>query len=309
MTYSLSEAAPALSKVVETVIEPELHRQGVQRIRIANVRVKAPGYLAFSERLFGTLHFNGKNALDNAEDYREFVFDTDSDPDSPTAYEAGLARLRDFAPNVVIYGGGLGIIRQVLKRLEKSWPASSKVRPRYLSLAVLGDEAAAMAGQDADLRSRFIGLTLYSSTRVNALFTMHFNETYGTDVSRANAASTSYDGFYVAAYAAFALAPNAPVTGPNLALAIPKLVPPGPPIDVGPSGIFQAYTRLRGGASVDLIGAGGTLDFDLETGEHEADLSVLCMEADKHGNAIGSVESGMYYSATTDALVGKMHCP
>jgi serine/threonine protein kinase len=303
-TASLSEDALAMAAFVETVIEPQLRAEGAKRTRVALVRLKSPALLAFSERLFDALRFNGRSTLDNANDYQEVIVDPGAD--AQPAFDAALARLRDFAPNVVLYSGG-EVVPGVLEPFERTLPTAS-ARPRYVTPFALDDVLLTMVGTNADLRRRVFGLTLPSTTATNGRFTLHYNGVYGTNLSRADAPSTPYDGFYLVAYASLAMG-ALPLTGTNLAASMHRLVPPGAPVEVGPSGIFQAFTRLRAGESIDLVGAGGPLDFNLQTGENAADLSILCPDLDKLGNAIGSLESGLVYSAKDGALHGKMRCP
>jgi branched-chain amino acid transport system substrate-binding protein len=137
---------------------------------------------------------------------------------------------------------------------------------------------------------------------------MHYNETYGAELTRVDAPSTAYDAFYLLAYASFALGDQIP-TGLNLARAMARLVPPGTPVEVGPSAIFDALTRLQEGASIDLNGTGGPLDFDLSTGESPVDLSITCVDVDRDGRGTGNIESGAVFLAHTHQIVGTMKCP
>jgi hypothetical protein len=87
-------------------------------------------------------------------------------------------------------------------------------------------------------------------------------------------------------------------------------VPPGRPIDVGPTGVFDAITALSKGEQIDLQGAAGDLDFDLSNGEAPADFDLLCAEIDASGSATGhDVESGLVYRARTQSVEGALHCP
>jgi serine/threonine-protein kinase len=303
-TSSGSESALALAKLVATTIEPALRSAGVRRTRVALVRTKSAGSLAIAERLFDTLRFNGTSALDNGSDYRDFAVDTDADAGTATA----IANLAQFAPHVVIRVGVDDFVSTVIAPLEKAWPAREAVLPRYLDIGSFSDDEIAFAGRDASRRRRFFGVVLPSTTQVNARFTMHYNGVRGTNLSRTDVSNSEYDAFYVVAYAAFALA-GAPPTGPNLASAIRRFAPSGARIEVGPSGIFQAFTLLSSGASINLIGAAGTLDFDLATGEREADLAVLCMDVGPDGRASGGLESGLTYQAHTGEIVGQAKCP
>jgi branched-chain amino acid transport system substrate-binding protein len=166
----------------------------------------------------------------------------------------------------------------------------------------------AFAGQTAERRRRFLSLTSASATPTNARFVARYSEAYAEPVSRTFSPNSSYDAFYVLAYATLALG-REPVTGTSLARAIARLLPPGRPIDVGPSGIFDGLNTLTAGGNVDLNGATGRLDFDTETGEAPVDLAVLCVRPAARGDAVDSVESGLIYDATTRALRGSMHCP
>jgi hypothetical protein len=137
---------------------------------------------------------------------------------------------------------------------------------------------------------------------------MHYNEVFREKITRTISPNSSYDAFYVLAYATHALA-DAPVTGTNLAAAMPRLLPPGKSIEVGPPGIFDAFTTLRGGQNVDLLGATGKLDFDLATGDPVVDQAILCVAVDENKRAFDSVESGLVYRASSARLEGTLRCP
>jgi hypothetical protein len=87
------------------------------------------------------------------------------------------------------------------------------------------------------------------------------------------------------------------------------LIPPGKPIDVGPAGIFDAYSTLRRGANIDLNGAFGALDFDVATGEQPFHFAVVCVGMNDRGVAQHTVESGLVYVGETDRFEGTMRCP
>jgi hypothetical protein len=163
-------------------------------------------------------------------------------------------------------------------------------------------------GASAERRHRFFGLEPVSSTSVNARFVMHYNETATNKITRTLAPNTTYDAFYLLAYATYALGEQ-PVTGTNIARMIRRLTPPGKPIDVGPAGIFEAYTTLRHGENIDLNGATGSMDFDLETGEAPFEYALLCVGTGDGGRAADSIESGVVYQSAADRLEGALHCP
>jgi branched-chain amino acid transport system substrate-binding protein len=137
---------------------------------------------------------------------------------------------------------------------------------------------------------------------------MHYNESSAQKVSRSVSPNASYDAFYVLAYAAYA-GSEASVTGPTLARGVARLVPPGVPIEVGPTQALEAIATLQRGGNIDLEGATGKLDFDLARGEAPVDFAVLCMAPPEKDRGAENVESGATYDATTKDLRGALACP
>jgi branched-chain amino acid transport system substrate-binding protein len=166
----------------------------------------------------------------------------------------------------------------------------------------------AWIGSSAERRHRFFGLLPVATKSVNARFVMHFNEGATWLATMADGPNSSYDAFYLAAYATYALG-DKPATGEELARSIPRLLPPGTPIDVGPAAIFDAFSTLRRGENIDLNGAFGSLDLDPTTGESPFQQALECIEIDDHGAAVRSADSGIVYSSQTGRVEGVMHCP
>jgi branched-chain amino acid transport system substrate-binding protein len=136
---------------------------------------------------------------------------------------------------------------------------------------------------------------------------MRYDELFSPKVTPGTAPGVAYDAFYVLAYAAYA-AGDEPITGANLARGIARLVPPGAPIDVGPTHVFDAVAELRAGRNVDLKGAATRLDFDLATGETAADFAVYCLKTDEGGAAFDVMESGLVFHPGGTQLDGTMKC-
>src|SRR5262249_21007055 len=103
----------------------------------------------------------------------------------------------------------------------------------------------------------------------------------------------TYDAAYLIAYAVIALCAK-DVTGASLADALRRTVPPGPRVDVGPNAINDAVMSLRSGTNIDFNGASGPLDFDVATGDAEADIQVWCLDVDATGKATSFKDSGLY---------------
>jgi branched-chain amino acid transport system substrate-binding protein len=311
-TYSSAETAKAIAHVVPDLFEPQIRGlPGVlpreAPMRVAFLREKSRGGPIFDDMLFDALRFNGKSALANGANFREIVFD-DSEPGSgEAAAESALDALRAFAPHVVVFGANPSAIVHVIEPFEESAPPAA-YHPRYLWMTALHQEALDWIGTSAGRRRRFFGLEPVSTRAVNARFVLHYNEGAAQKVTRTVCPNSSYDAFYLAAYATYALG-DQPVTGTNLARAVARLVPPGKAIDVGPAGIFDAFSTLRRGENIDVNGATGSLDFDLAKGEAPFDQALLCVGVDDAGRASGSVESGVVFDSAAGRLEGELRCP
>jgi serine/threonine-protein kinase len=305
-TYSAAEMALPIAQLVPEVLEPELRpRLGANPLRVAIVRQDDATGLGFADALFRNLKFNGRSALENESSYHEFVSSLGAG-DDPAEYDKLVPKLAAFAPHVIVFFGSDESLVHVAGALERGW--HDPVRPRYVRTSPLGPLVHQFIGTSADRRRRFLSLTTVSTTPANARFVVRYNEAFGEGVTRTLSPNSSYDAFYLVAYATHALG-DAPVTGVGLASAIPRLTPPGPRIDVGPSGIFDVIRQLAGGGRVDLNGATGPLDFDPSTGDARVDLAVLCVDVDGRGVASGNRESGLVFEAMSGALRGALKCP
>jgi hypothetical protein len=143
----------------------------------------------------------------------------------------------------------------------------------------------------------------------NARFVIRYNQTHARQVTRALNPGTSYDAIYLLGYAVFALRDEA-VSGAALAHAFARLIPPGRPIEVGSTNVFEALTLLGAGQSIDLQGTQTGLDFDLATGEAPSDFALTCAGIDRSGQAAGEdVESGVVFRASARRTEGALRCP
>jgi serine/threonine protein kinase/ABC-type branched-subunit amino acid transport system substrate-binding protein len=315
-TYSGAELALPISLMIPEILEPKFRAlPGAmatnEPLRVALVRQDDAAGIGFADVLFDHLRFNGRSALENESSYREFTHSFDAggnDGGDDAEYAKIAAKLVEFSPHVVVSFDGNEAFARIVEIVERDWK-NPAFRPRYVRASVLSSEISAFIGKSAERRRRFFFLTSVSATTANARFVSRYNEKFPeAAITRTFSPNSSYDAFYVVAYATYALG-QAQVTGANLARAIPRLLPPGKAIDVGPSGIFDAFNTLASGANIDLNGATGPLDFDVATGEAPVDLAVLCVGVDPHGQASDSLESGVVYDATAHTLRGALHCP
>jgi serine/threonine-protein kinase len=306
-TYNLAHTSGAIAALVEQQFEPaaQAREKPARPTRVALVRYKSQGQLAFADAVFERLRFNGKSALENASDYRQTVLDEGKPAEDPQFVDVWQA-LAEFAPTVVIHHGDDDLIPKVILPLETHWPRG-RARPFYVNPTIASDELLGPVARDPDLRSRFFSLTPVSSTPANARLVMHYNEVFPDKITRVFSPNADYDAFYMIAYAVYALGAE-PVTGSAIARAFARLQPPGTSIEVGPTHIFEAFNALERGENIDLTGATGRLDFDLATGEAPVDQAVLCVGWGEKGHA-ETIESGLVYDSAANRLRGKLRCP
>ncbi len=70
------------------------------------------------------------------------------------------------------------------------------------------------------------------------------------------------------------------------------------------------FSALRAGASIDLNGAIGALDFNPATGEAPIDYEIVCFGTDDQGRATSTAEgAGLVYEGGPKKLTGTLRCP
>jgi serine/threonine-protein kinase len=301
----VAPTAALVSDVIEPALRaaPGLLAPG-EPIRVALARVGNASGLSAADDYVRMLRYNGKSVAENGDSFRQIAYADSADEKGAREAAAQLAaELVRYRPHVILGGEEPGLIPAV----EAAWPAGERFRPRYLSVDLPGDEMEAFFRAKPEARSRVFRVDAHSSAPAIAKFVLRHNEVFPKKITSADGHPPAYDAFYTAAYAAAALG-GEPITGPALARAIPRLLPPGEPVDVGPGGIFAALAALSAGRNVDLAGAMTSLDFDPETGDASADFAVYCVGVGREGRP-ELVESGLVFRARTKKLEGKLHCP
>jgi branched-chain amino acid transport system substrate-binding protein len=307
---SATQTAAASAALVAGVLEPAARRGPLgsrDPMRVALVRQDDPAGQGFADAFFGALKFNGRSAVENGADFDEILFPFAAAGAPGAAGVTAAQKALAFAPHVIVYFGADETFARILEPLERAWPARTP-RPVYLKPAVLGEAVVAFVGRDADRRRRFFGMTSASSSITNVRFVSRFDVAYDEHVTRTFSPNSSYDSFYLLAYATYA-APDGGATGTGISRGLLRLLPPGAPVDVGPEGIFSALEALSAGRNVDLQGATGKLDFDVATGDAPVDLTMLCLGVDGHGMATDGIESGVVFDAASGTLSGTPACP
>jgi branched-chain amino acid transport system substrate-binding protein len=304
-TYDASASASAIAAYVRDVVSAEV---GKGRLRVALVRSKGTMGAAYADAVYRALRLEGKTVAESPESFRELSFDADN-AEMAAQYAPIADELVSFKPHVVLFSGGRPLVQNAFVSLEARWPKTEPMRPRYASFSLIGSHLLEFVAGDASRRRRVFGAWPVSGSEANARFVARYREVFPEDnVTRTTAPSSTYDAFYLLAFGAYAVPRGEPITGPSLARAFTRLLPPGRSVEVGLTGIFDAYGELEAGRNVDLVGATGGMDFDPATGEADVDQAIMCVGTDASGHPAG-VESGLVYSASRHALVGKMSCP
>jgi ABC-type branched-subunit amino acid transport system substrate-binding protein len=300
-TFGLDDVAVATAKIVHDVIEPRTPHP----TRVVLAREASPSALSFGEALYGALVFNGKPAVDNGHAYRQVTFPRG--PLAPADVASTADAILTAAPSIVVVMAGDPSVADVVARVESRW--TSGPRPTYLLGNLPIASFASYLGANVDRRRRLLVISPQSPPTAGGRFVLRYNDAHTAKLSPKVDPGSSYDAFYLLAYGAFALGDRR-TTGTDLARAFGRLVPPGPEVEVGPAHVLEALKHLNAGASIDLRGASGDLDFDPKRGEAPADFSLVCPDVDAQGRATGElVESGALLRANAPRVVGELKCP
>jgi branched-chain amino acid transport system substrate-binding protein len=302
-TSSDMEVAPRaaiLSDVVEPLIRatPGMLTAGAP-LKLALVRIGNTSGQGLSDRFVAALRFNGKTVVENGESFREIV---NTDYNDREALHRDVARMAAeivaFRPHVVI----VDCDEPLIPAVEEAWPKGERFRPLYLGGRTTHPDMRAFVHDHPEVGKRIFDSDTLTSTPAVAKHVLRHNQVFEHKITAAAGHGATYDAFYLLAYAIAATA-DQPLTGRAIARSIPRLLPPGDPVDVGPGGIYDVFHALASGKNVDLAGTTTTLDFDLETGDATADFSVFCATPN------GPTESGMIFRGRTGKLEGTMRCP
>jgi serine/threonine-protein kinase len=302
-TNSTTDMARALAVFTAEYVEPAMRRARGRPLRVALIRPANSTGVGFSDSLVSLLRFNGASVPENGERFVETVVERppSADAGSPVALAPFLA----MQPDIVVFFGSY-FIPWVVLPLEAAWPSGAP-RPVYLDALPFDEEALALlpAG-DASLRRRMFAVQTETYTAVNTKFTLHYNATFTDKVTPVLSPNTTYDALFLLGYAVHAL-PAGPVDGASIARAFPRLLGPGPRIEVGPAQILEALGSLDRGETIDLQGAGTDLDLDARTGESPTNQVILCLEVGADGRT-KALDSGLLLDAKTGKMRGPSRC-
>jgi len=218
---------------------------------------------------------------------------------------AAAATVLSDEDNLIVGIGTTEIITQFLTPIETNWNASAP-RPLYL-FSDAGEKPellTAVTGNDA-LRTRVRGTVPGTDNPLFGTFSLQYEGKYGSTADVFGMAG-AYDSLYLVAYDIVALGTQ-PITGMNIANAMAKMIG-GQKLAVGAANIKTAIQVLESGNAIDIDGASGPLDFDLNAHEAKSDITVWCISKDGSGNPIFA-SSGRYYDSPSGTMKGTFSCP
>ena len=229
-------------------------------------------------------------------------------PGNAADQAATVAALTAFAPNVVAFFGTNEAVSQILSPLEAAWPTGGTPPPRPFYTLSDGGEVQevldACKGNDA-LRTRIRGTVPGTRNPLFQQFSLRYQGKYGKPADVFGMAG-SYDSVYLLAYAIASLG-GKPIDGTSIAGGMSGLVG-GLKTEVGPGGIKTAIQTLGSGSKIDIDGASGPLNFDLNLHEAVSDIDVWCVSKDGSQNPI-FISSGQSYDASAGKIGGTFSCP
>ena len=308
VSYSSAILAGALTALVATV-ERQLRASHVlgpgEPMRVLLDRVANTTGIGVSDAVVAQLRYNRGTVAENGErTFREVIVPDLADMDGNTGGGRIAAEIAAFRPHVVIDTAGGP---ELVPAAEAAWPKTERFRPVYAMQGSLSDaEYAAAVARDPGLARRLFGVDTVVDTPAVAKFVLRHDEVYEPKIDALEANDAPYDAFYTFAYLVAALG-DAPVDGPSLARAIPR-IKTGTPVDVGPAGIYAAVAALGRGESIDLRGAATSLDFDEATGDAPARFAAFCFRMDA-GGKLTQGESGFFYDSRARMAGGEPRCP
>jgi tRNA A-37 threonylcarbamoyl transferase component Bud32 len=309
---SVQQIVP-LALLVSQELEPSLRARGLadnDTIRIAFARPKTTIGLGFEDAIFGTLKFNKKSVLENGKAFRGIPIPDPTTNPVTQDYASAVDSVLEMRPHIVIYLGEDEVTGAFIEPIEARWPKGEPLRPFYLSPNSFGGNPKLLGwlAKQPDLRRRFFHAAVPASSPANVRFTGRYNETFPEKVTEDLSPAPPYDALYLVAYA-LAATDELSGGGPAVARSIARLVPPGTPIEIGPSQILDAFAVLQKGGNLDLTGAGSPLDFDLATGESLLNYTIECIGTGAPGGPAVVADTGLTFSASTKQLTGVRRCP
>jgi len=288
-----SDLAPAYNELlalVEDYVKNTRTEAATRHLKVALVSSTD----AFNDELKNyvepALRFNGNlDAMTNGtnENYLSLTIEPDAD-----LQDVALEVAR-FEPDIVISVAGEQFSRKagIAEHIELEWAleAPGRERPHFIlspfnawNLCSLKDSLEAMAWGDLGLDPlayrRYVGVSV-AAAEDRTLQNSYASRLLPRFSDALTDTGNYYDATYFLAYAMVGAGNAEPLTGPDIALGMRRLLE-GQTFDVGPTDISDVFGALEtAGDTIELRGTLGPPDFDPESGVKYAVGGVFCFEA------------------------------
>ncbi|HEU4403692.1 MAG TPA: ABC transporter substrate-binding protein [Polyangiaceae bacterium] len=314
LVWRMSGRVAALSEAI-AAFTPQLEQEVKQRFGVTTVKA-ATLYNggAYGKDYFDTLKplltINGAPALSQVEsgNYVDFNYgDPTDEMANPTDYGTAITRVLQAKPHIVYLLGHFETGDNILRPIEEQWAALSPQpahRPYYIISGAASPTAVPVIGNNDDLRRRIIGAANQTITPAWEKYVQKYNARFAGDSTRPHLGGAgAYDGVFALAYLITALG-ELPLTGPNLAGQFARLMG-GTPLETGPANLELGYQIIQSGGTLDLFGAHGYDDFNLQNGDGVQDVQFECYPRDPSTRlALPPLSSGLSYDLKTKTFKG-----
>ncbi len=310
-----AKALEFFSPQIEAKVRTDLGLTPTDKIKIAIVH-KGDAYgEGLAKALEQNLMFNGDAATNQIDTFYKRIDygNPDDTMTKPTKYPETVSEMvSNFRPHILFSLGTDEAVLDIVKPIEEQWQEQM-----YRSYYIFGDggyiaplwgfvsdRESTMAPGATTLRTRVSGTVPGTNNQLFNTFSAAYKSAYPNDMTTDPAifgAAGGYDIVYLLAYSAVANG-DKPLTGPNLAEGLKKMVGGATEVKVG-SGISQAFNLVAGGNAINFTGASGPLDFDVATGEAPSDIQIWCLKP----SGAGGKNSGYYYDVVLNNMGGTLN--
>jgi hypothetical protein len=301
-----STEAALIKEHVEPAIRTKLGLPATEDIRIAVVYTDEGVWISTVQDTFNTVKINGKSAIDNGSNYKQFTYGSADDPDFESKLANVVLAVANYKPHIVVYIGG-----------AETADAMLQIENQYSDTVYHITPGAAAEQRVID----FIGTNEARRTRIFAIqggqiskdpnyakFLVQYEAKFpegGKGIIAGGIGAPQYDEYYLAMYAIAANGAN-PLTGKNLGQMFLNRLNGGTVIEMGATSIESAFQKLQVGESISYHGAYSYSRFD-QNGDITPRVIVICVSKDATlENRF--VESGLYYDPETKMLEGMNTC-
>ena len=197
----------------------------------------------------------------------------------------------------------------IVPGIDAAWKPATGLPLYLMASGGLVSELLTQIGSDDGLRRRILLTSPGSRTApADALLARYFDIYRGAGDKEAFGMPQTFDALYATAFSlATPAAPGAPPTGRTISAGLRLLLGARASAKVAlrPSTIEPIFAAIASGTPVDVEGASGPLDFDVDAGVAEASVQVWCVQRGDVGPP-RFVFAGLEYAPPAPALTGTL---